>query len=97
MANLHDNLKTNMAAILNKAYCLKIRHLGPVVQKPINANPGLKINQGVYLQYLLPTAVKRWYSAQLYIRSQSWKTRRSNRNFHPKVENMKQKFTLILD
>ena len=40
MANLHDNLKTNMAAILNKAYCLKIRHLGPVVQKPINANPG---------------------------------------------------------
>ena len=23
-------------------------HLGPVVQKPINANPRLKINQGVY-------------------------------------------------
>ena len=23
--------------------------LGPVVQKPINANPRLKINQGVYL------------------------------------------------
>ena len=22
MANLHDNLKTNMAAIANKAYCL---------------------------------------------------------------------------
>ena len=22
MANLHDNLKTNMAAIVNKAYCI---------------------------------------------------------------------------
>ena len=24
----------------------EIRHLGPVVQKPISANPGLKVNQG---------------------------------------------------
>ena len=28
---------------------LKNKYLGPVVQKPINANPGLKINQGVYI------------------------------------------------
>ena len=27
---------------------LSFRVLGPVVQKPINANPRLKINQGVY-------------------------------------------------
>ena len=24
------------------------KHQGPVVRKPINANPGLKINQGSY-------------------------------------------------
>ena len=29
-------------------FIIKYLYLGPVVQKPINANPGLKINQGVY-------------------------------------------------
>ena len=29
--------------------CMELSHsLGPVVQKPINVNPRLKINQGVY-------------------------------------------------
>ena len=27
---------------------MPLNHLGPVVQKPINANPRLKVNQGVY-------------------------------------------------
>ena len=32
----------------NNEFHMQIADLGPVVQKPINANPRLKINQGVY-------------------------------------------------
>ena len=47
---------------------------------------------------LLSNAVQRWYSAELYIRrGKSWKTKLSKRNFHKKVENMKEKVKLILD
>ena len=38
----------------------KVKELGPVVQKPINANPRLKINQGVYF----PTP--KWYSTLIF-------------------------------
>ena len=68
---------------------------GPVVQQPINANPRLTIKEFISL---LPHAVQRWFLAKLYIRrSQSWKPKISKRKFHQKVENVKQKFTLILD
>ena len=47
---------------------------------------------------LLPNAVQRRFSAELYMRRrESWKTKISKRNFHQKVENVKQKLTLILD
>ena len=59
---------------------------GPVVQKPINANPRLKISQGVYF------STSKCCSTLIF-----GKTKISERNFHQKVENMKQKFTLILD
>ena len=33
MANLHDNLKTNMVAIMNKAYCILLfRHLVIIIE-----------------------------------------------------------------
>ena len=66
------------------------------VQKPINANPRLKINQEFIS--LLPNSFQCWYSAKLYSkRSQSWKNEISKINFQQKVENMsKQTFSLIL-
>ena len=57
---------------------------GPVLQKPINANLRLKINQGVY--FSTPKCCSTLIFTKPYIRrSQSWKTKISKRSFHQKV------------
>ena len=69
---------------------------GPVVQKPINANPGLKINQGVY--FSTPKCCSMLiFGKTLHKKKSILKNTNKQRNFHQKVEIMKQKFTLILD
>ena len=67
-------------------------NLRPVVQKPINTNPGLKVKQGVY--FFTPMCC----SVLIFTKKVNFeKNKVSQRNFRQKVENMKQKFTLILD
>ena len=67
--------------------------LGPVVQKPINANPSLKINQGVYFS-TPKCCLTQIFGTTLHQKKSSIL---KNKNKQKKVENMKQKFTLILD
>ena len=64
-------------------------HLGPVVQKPINTNPKLKINQGISF------STPKCQSMQIFGRTLHWrksilKNKISKINFHRKVENVKQ-------
>ncbi|XP_068744888.1 uncharacterized protein [Montipora capricornis] len=48
-ANQSNKMRTyRLLKTIDNYKCEDYLHLGPVVQKPINANPRLKINQGVY-------------------------------------------------
>ena len=70
--------------------------LGPVVQKPINTNPALKVNQGVY--FFSPRGCSTLiFSKTLHEKKSTLKNKNKQKKLRQKVENMKQKFTLILD
>ena len=69
---------------------------GLVVQKPINANPRLKINPGVY--FSTPKCFSTLIFAEtLHQRKSILENQNKQKKLLPKVENTKPKFTLILD
>ena len=70
--------------------------LGPVPQKSINANPRLKVNHAVYF------SAPRWcltlvIGKTLHKKKSILKNKNKQKKLSPKVENMKQKFMVILD
>ena len=70
--------------------------LGPVPQKPINANLRLKINQAVY--FSTPKCCStQIFGRTLHEKTSILKNENKQKKLSPKVENVKQKFTLILD
>ena len=64
MANLHDNLKTNMAAIVNKAYW--------VFLSLVHANKYISVVQGLYTFQLLLCRTEIWFVHVLFIRAESY-------------------------
>ena len=70
--------------------------LGPVVQKPINANPRLRINQGVYFSTpkCCSTLIfgKNLHWRKSILKNKKWQTKLS-----PKSGKHETKFTLTLD
>ena len=74
----------------------RIEDQGPVPQKPINANLRLKINQAVY--FSTPKCCStQIFGRTLYEKTSILKNENKQKKLSPKVENVKQKFTLILD
>ena len=71
-------------------------HLGPVVQKPINANPRLKINQGVYFSTpkCRSTLI---FGRTLHRRKSILKNKNKQKKLSPKSGKRETNFTLILD
>jgi len=72
---------------------------GAIAQKPINANLRLNLNQGDYLS--TPRSCSTSIFGKILTQKKSILKKKekeiSKKSFHQKVENMKQKFTLILD
>ena len=70
--------------------------LGPVVQKPINANPRLKINQGVY--FSTPKCCSTLiFGKNLHWKKSILKNKKRQTKFSPKSGKHETKFTLTLD
>ena len=99
MLDLSASFLEDMTVCQNTDQCYLLlwlqfcNHLGPVPEKPINANLRLKINH-----FSTPTCCStQIFGRTLHEKTSILKTKISKRNFHQKVENVKQRFTLILD
>ena len=69
---------------------------GTVVQNPINGNPRLHVNQGVYFSTTRCCSTL-MFGKTLPLKKSMLKKINKQKKTLPKVENVKQKFTLILD
>ena len=69
---------------------------GPVVQKPIKANPRLKINREVYFSTSKCCSIL-IFGKTLHWKKSILKNKNKQKKLRQKVLNLKQKFTLILD
>ena len=84
-ASAHSNSRSGLCLIQ-----------GTVVQNPINANPRLHVNQGVY--FSTPRCCSTlMFGKTLPLKTSMLKKINKQNKLYQKVENVKQKFTLILD